>query len=227
MQAGYVCCAIFAPSWTLRRNWRNPQNDLLMIDNEAPNATRAASPRARQRRADGCVQVHDMEAKCLELAARATEPVFRKQFLKMARLLQTDAELLAKSRACIVDSERLLASIQDDSQSLQNILTSRHAPVTESERSLVTPPVELSTVPTEPVEVIRTRPENDSAAFSVLVVREGLRFRWTLNARGSDVLGRGTAETERQARIDALQAGMIYIDRAKGRASPGDDTSLH
>jgi hypothetical protein len=110
---------------------------------------------------------------------------------------------------------------------LQNVLASRHAPVTESERSLVTPPVELSSAPTEPVEVIRTRSENDSAAFSVRVVREGLRFRWTLNARGSDVLGRGTAETERQARIDALQAGMIYIDRAKGRASPGDDTSLH
>ena len=195
-----------------------------MIDNEALNATRTASPGARQRRADGSVQVHDMEAKCLELAARATEPVLRKQFLKMARLLQTDAELLAKSRACIVDSERLLASIHDDSQSLQNVLASRHARVTESQR-FATPRVELST--TEPVEDARTLPERGSAAFSVLVVREGLRFRWTLNAPGSDVLGRGTAETERQARIDALQAGMIYIDRAKGRASPGDDTSLH
>jgi hypothetical protein len=110
-----------------------------MIDNEALNATRAASPRARQRRADGCVQVHDMEAKCLELAARATEPLWRNQLLKMARLLQTDAELLAKSRACIVDSERLLASINDDSQSLENVLASRQARVTESQRLLATP----------------------------------------------------------------------------------------
>jgi hypothetical protein len=37
-----------------------------------------------------------------------------------------------------------------------------------------------------------------------------------------DGLRRGTAETEQKARIDALQVGMTYIDRAKGRSSPGD-----
>jgi hypothetical protein len=65
--------------------------------------------RARPQRADGCVQLHDMEAKCLELAARAAEPKLRKHLLKMARLFQKDASLLAKSRACIAESERAIA----------------------------------------------------------------------------------------------------------------------
>ena len=82
--------------------------------------------------------------------------------------------------------------------------------------------------PTEPdLTQVRTRPARNSTRLSIRVFQEGLRFSWTLKAPSNEVLGRGTAETERQARIDALQAGMIYIDRANGRSSPGDDTSLH
>jgi hypothetical protein len=61
--------------------------------------------------------------------------------------------------------------------------------------------------------------------LSVRVFQEGLRFSWTLNGHSKGVLGHGTAETERQARVEALRAGMTYIDRAKGRSST--DTSLH
>jgi hypothetical protein len=70
---------------------------------------------------------------------------------------------------------------------------------------------------TEPdLTQVRTRPDRDSTRLSIRVFQDGLRFSWTLKAPSNEVLGRGTAETERQARIDALQAGMIYIDRANG-----------
>jgi len=75
---------------------------------------------------------------------------------------------------------------------------------------------------TEPdLTQVRTRPDRDSTRLSIRVFQDGLRFSWTLKAPSNEVLGRGTAETERQARIDALQAGMIYIDRANGWSSPG------
>jgi hypothetical protein len=62
--------------------------------------------------------------------------------------------------------------------------------------------------------------------FSVRVVKKESCFDWTVYSVANELLGRGTAETEHKARIDAFTAGMTYIDRAKGRSSPSD-TSLH
>jgi len=51
--------------------------------------------------------------------------------------------------------------------------------------------------------------------FSISVSQKGLAFEWTFKSPANDVLGRGLAETEHKARIDAFRAGMTYIDRSK------------
>jgi hypothetical protein len=70
------------------------------------------------------------------------------------------------------------------------------------------------------------RPERNSAMLSVKVFQEGEHFGWTLNAPSNELLGHGTAETEQKARIDALDAGMTYIDRAKERTT-ASRSALH
>jgi hypothetical protein len=102
----------------------------------------------------------------------------------MAISSETDA-LLAKGRSLIEETKRLAAS----QEGIRTTLKARDA-------------------------ALRAQPDRNSAMLSVCVFQEGLRFGWMLSAPSKDVLGRGTAETERQARIDALQAGMTYIDHA-------------
>ena len=138
--------------------------------------------------------------------------------------------MLAKTRSLIDQATRLAASHESIQTSLRardsTLLTRSRACIAESKRLLAA--VETLTAAIKPNRAeVRTRPDRNSAMLSVRVFQEGLDFNWTLKARSNEVLGRGRAETERQARIDALQAGMTYIDRAKGRSSPGDDTSLH
>ena len=123
--------------------------------------------------------------------------------------------VLAKTRSLIDQTERLVATDDGIRTALKArdtaLLTRSRACIAESKRllaGLATP----------------TRPDRNPATLSVRVFQERLRFGWTLSAPSKDVLGRGTAETERQARIDAFAAGMTYIDRANGRSSPGDDT---
>jgi len=64
--------------------------------------------------------------------------------------------------------------------------------------------------------------QNTNESLSVRIFQEGTRFAWTLNSPAKELLGRGTAETEKKARIDALEAGMTYMNHAKGRSSPID-----
>jgi hypothetical protein len=104
------------------------------------------------------------------------------------------------------------------------LLTRSRACIAESKQLLARL---TSEIPTAAIKPKPARPDRNPAMLSVRVFQEKSRFGWTLSALSKDVLGRGTAETERQARIDALQAGMTYIDRAKGPSSPDDDTSLH
>ena len=147
----------------------------------------------------------------------------------MASSSETDA-LLAKGRSLIDETKRLVATQEGIRTTLKArdtaLLTRSRACIAESTRLLAA--VETPTAAIKPNRAeVRTQPDRNSAMLSVCVFQKGLRFGWALSAPSKDVLGRGTAETERQARIDALQAGMTYIDRAKGRSSPDDDTSLH
>jgi hypothetical protein len=72
----------------------------------------------------------------------------------------------------------------------------------------------------------RARADRNSAMLSVHVFQDGSRFGWTLNVTGQEVLGHGTAATEFEARVDAFQSAMTYIDHSNGRATAGDE-SLH
>jgi hypothetical protein len=122
--------------------------------------------------------------------------------------------LLRNSRAIIDESRRLL-------EALEHPAPTRRYDHAHHDAIATTAPID------EPsAGGVRADADRHSAMLSVRVFQEGLRFGWTLNAPSKDVLGRGTAETERQARIDALGTGMTYIDRAKGRSSPSD-TNLH
>jgi hypothetical protein len=128
---------------------------------------------------------------------------------------QDNAALLNSSRTMIDESRRLLAALE------------RLAPARRSDDAhhdgMATP----GAASIEPgAGGVRANADRNSAMLSVRVFQEGTRYSWTLNTPGNEVLGHGTAKTARQARIDALQAGMTYIDRAKDRSSPGN-TSLH
>jgi len=152
--------------------------------------------------------------------------------------------LLVSSRTLIDESRALLTTLQ--TRKTDAPVASSRAVIDDSRQLLTAlqhldvPPTPLPNSSPEPVTVSRSdgasvnsaAPSNQAACIaerallSVSVFQEGLDFSWTLKARNNEMLGHGTAETERQARIDAFGAGMTYIDRAKGRSSPSD-TSLH
>jgi hypothetical protein len=155
-------------------------------------------PRKMPEVAEGNMQRWWMGA-CLDHAAALPDPKLRKHWLRMARSFQRDADLLGTSRSMIDDSRRLLARLT----------------------------VEIPTGPMQPAAADDGwQLDGNSATLTVHVFQEGSRFSWTLNTPRAEVLGRGIAETEFQARVDALQSGMTYVDRAKGRSSPGD-SNLH
>jgi hypothetical protein len=64
------------------------------------------------------------------------------------------------------------------------------------------------------------------AELSVRVFEDGGQFGWTVYSHANELRGRGTAESELSARVDAFHAGMTYIERLKGRTTPSD-TPLH
>jgi hypothetical protein len=138
----------------------------------------------------------------------------------MAHSSKIQAELLAISWSLIDESRRLLAIVRGYPQDMDAaLLTSSRERIAESRRLLA----RLTAETAVPMEA--TAPHR-SAALSVRVFQEGSRFKWTLNTPSHESLGRGMAETEFRARVDAFQAGMTYIDRAKGRTSPSGG-SLH
>jgi len=154
---------------------------------------------------------------------------------------QIDADLLAISQSMIYESRVLLASLRDD-QSTNALLRNSRAVIDKSRRLLAAlepaassrrnvpahEAIAIATVP--PVEqragVVRANVDRNPPMLSVHVFRKESCFGWTVYSPNNDLLGRGSAQTEHKARIDALRAGMTYIDRSKGR-SASSDTSLH
>jgi hypothetical protein len=187
-------------------------------------------PRKMPEVAEGNMQRWWMGA-CPDHAAALPDRKLRKHWLRMARSFQRDADLLGTSRSMIDDSRRLLASLQADRLVLGNVdghlLASSRARIDDSRRLLARLTVEIPTGPMQPAAADDgLQLDGNSATLTVHVFQEGSRFGWTLNTPRAEVLGRGIAETEFQARVDALQSGMTYVDRAKGRSSPGD-SNLH
>ena len=123
--------------------------------------------------------------------------------------------LLKNSRAMIDESRRLLAALERPAPARRNDGAHHHATTTSAAA-----PIEPS------ADGVRADADRNPATLSVRVVKKESCFGWTVYSLTNELLGRGTAETEHEARIDAFTAGMTYIDRAKGRSSPSD-TSLH
>jgi hypothetical protein len=64
------------------------------------------------------------------------------------------------------------------------------------------------------------------AMLSVRVFETQSSFGWKVYSATKEMLGRGTAVTEKKARIEAFRAAMTYIDRLKDR-SASTETSFH
>ncbi len=65
------------------------------------------------------------------------------------------------------------------------------------------------------------------ATLTINIFQEEDRFGWTVRRRTTkEVLGRGVAQTELKARVDAFSAGMTFIERLTGQPGPADN-SLH
>lgn len=80
--------------------------------------------------------------------------------------------------------------------------------------------------PIAPHAEIRPEADRDPAALSVHVSQDGMRLSWTVWSPSEEILGRGMADTELKARVDAFCAGMIYLAWTKNR-SPSGLASLH
>ena len=162
----------------------------------------------------------------------------------MSGLPQTDSKLLAMSRSRIAESRQMLATSWSErvkgkhvallASSLVTIAESRQLlAAVEHSRSIRRdgePPSDAATmlpaagVAPQPAEAPAEAETN--AALSVRVFQDGTRFCWTVRDPGNQILGRGTAQTDLKARVDAFRAGMIYLDCADGRLE-ADNTILH
>ena len=65
-----------------------------------------------------------------------------------------------------------------------------------------------------------------AAMLSVRVFETEAGFGWRVHSATKELLGQGTAETGKKARIEAFRAAMTYIDRLKDQ-SASSETSLH
>ncbi len=111
-----------------------------------------------------------------------------------AMLKELDAELLTNSRAKIVESKRLLATVDRPTAIARD---------------------ETGTIPIAPTELPSSeQPDHNPATLTIDVFHEKGRFGWTVHKRATKVLlGRGVARTELKARVDAFRAGMTFIER--------------
>jgi len=141
----------------------------------------------------------------------------------MACSFQMDAELLTRSRSLIDETRRLKATHQNIQTILKDnheaLVASSRACIAESKRLLARLAIEIPTAAIKPNPAeVRTRPDRNPAMLSVRVVEDGLRFGWSIHTPTKEVLGRGTAETEFDARVEAFRAAMDYINQLKGRS---------
>ena len=123
--------------------------------------------------------------------AAATRPLeVQEQWWRMVASRQIDEALLRNSRALVVQSRRLLATLES-AASPRNAL-----------------PI---------VGEISSEMDRNPATLSVRILGEESRFNWMVRGPANEVLGIGTADSELKARVDAFGAGMTYIDLLKGR----------
>ncbi len=127
-------------------------------------------------------------------------------------LKELDAELMTNSRAKIVESKRLLATVDHPTAIARG----------EGAR------VEAGTIPIAPTELpLLEEVHHNPATLTINVFQEEGRFGWTVQWRATkEVLGRGVARTELKARVDAFNAGMTFIERLTGQPRPGG-ANLH
>jgi hypothetical protein len=135
---------------------------------------------------------------------------------------QTIGALLINSRAMIDESRRLLAALERPVSPRRNDDAHQDAIATPAQDAIATPAAVPSALNAGGV---RAHADRNPAMLSVGVFKKESCFGWALYSTANQLLGRGIAETEHKARIDALSAGMTYIDRLKGQSPP--DTDLH
>jgi hypothetical protein len=157
---------------------------------------------------------------------------------RQKRKIQANFATVGEEAAALAEDSRALVarSCRELSESRASIARSRRQVtkgcqlIADSRRLLAS--VDYSAVTPAPTEAggrqsaEHTGCQNARENLSVHVFQKGLQFSWTLNSPANEMLGFGMAETELKARTDAFNAGMTYIDRAKGRSAP-DDGSLH
>jgi len=132
--------------------------------------------------------------------------------------IQLSDGLVAGSRALLAQSRQLLADLEhaEALRMPRRVFLPESVVVSRSEGTpLADPPVHQSD---------RTLVQHTE--FSIRVFENGEQFAWRVYSPTKEMLGSGTAESEFSARVDALHAGMTYIDRLKGRSAP-TDTRLH
>ena len=130
-----------------------------------------------------------------------------------AMLKKLDTELLTNSRAKIVESKRLLVSVD------------RPTVVTRSNRAHL----EVVTKPISPTELPSSEEtDHNPTTLTINVFQEEGRFGWTVHRRATkEALGRGVAPTELKARVDAFRAGMTFTERLTGQPRSDDNNNLH
>lgn len=132
-------------------------------------------------------------------------------WLRGTMAVQSTDTLIARSRALLAQSRQLLTELEraDLLRFRRRDSPRESVAVSRSEGTPVGPAVHQS-----------DQTSARHAEFSIAVIEDGEQFGWTLYSPTKEWLGWGTAETELNARVDALQAGMAYIDRLKNRSAP-------
>jgi len=136
-----------------------------------------------------------------------------KAWWRAAEACQRTDSLVASSRALLTESRELLAELEhaDALRKARRDSPRENVVVSRSEATPVGPAVHQSDqTPAQHTEL------------SIRVFKDGEQCGWTLYSPTKEMLGWGTAESELSARIDALHAGMTYIDRLKSRYALSD-----
>lgn len=172
---------------------------------------------------------YERAAHCAQEDAAQTDPTLKQRLLQVGRywLAAARRECAEATRVAEVRERwwRTSASLQID----DGLLTSSLALIAESRRLLATlehPPLRAAQTRQTVGGGTREVGSHHKQVLSVRVFEKGSVFGWTLTSPVNEMLGRGTADTELKARIDAFRAGMTYIDQSKSR-SAHDNIRFH
>jgi hypothetical protein len=136
---------------------------------------------------------------------------------RAAIVIQQTDDLVASSRALLAKSRELLAELEhtDALRMPRRVSLPESVVISRSEGTLSGTAVHQS-----------DRTPVQHGELSTRVFKDGEQFGWRVYSPTKEMLGSGTAESEFSARVDALHAGMTYIDRLKGRSAP-TNSRLH